>query len=94
MVKSFDRFCHVNPLASMLLTLAGDAIRYFGRSLWPNLTLAAENLFRRKQLALYQKRKVKPRRPTNAIRIGMVWLSCWFDWRRAVPVVQPKTFIR
>jgi putative transposase len=78
----------------MLLTLAGDAIRYLGLCLWPRHPLAAENLFLRKQLALYQERKVKPRRATNATRIAMLWLSRWFDWRQALAVVQPKTFIR
>jgi hypothetical protein len=48
----------------------------------------------RKQLALYQERKVKPRRATTATRIAIVWLSRWFDWRQALAVVQPKTFIR
>jgi transposase InsO family protein len=94
MLKRLDQFCHVIPLVSMLLTLAGVAIRYFGLCLWPSYTLAAENLILRKQLALYQERKVKPRRATNATRIAMVWLSRWFDWRQALAVVQPKTFIR
>jgi hypothetical protein len=94
MLKRMDQFCHVIPLASMLLTLAGDAIHYFGLCLWPSPTLAAENLFLRKQLALYHARKVKPRRATNATRIALVWLSRWFDWRQALAVVQPKTFIR
>ena len=40
MLKRLDRFCHVIPLASMLLTLAGDAIRYSGLCLWPSYTLA------------------------------------------------------
>jgi hypothetical protein len=31
--------------------------------------LAAENLFLRKQLALYQERKIKPRRADDATRI-------------------------
>jgi predicted DNA-binding antitoxin AbrB/MazE fold protein len=44
MLKRLDQFCHVIPLASMLLTLAGDAIRYSGLCLWPSYTLAAENL--------------------------------------------------
>jgi hypothetical protein len=55
--------------------------------------LAAENLFLRKQLALYQERQVKPRRATNAIRIAWVWLGQWFDWRCALGMVKPETFI-
>jgi transposase InsO family protein len=55
--------------------------------------LAAENLFMRKQLALYQERQVKPRRATNATRLTLLWLGQWFDWRRALGMVKPETFI-
>jgi putative transposase len=57
-------------------------------------SLAAENLFLRKQLALYEDRQVKPRRATHAIRLAMVWLSYWFDWRSALRIVTPETFTR
>jgi hypothetical protein len=40
MLKRLDQFCHVIPLASMLLALAGDAVRYSGLCLWPSYTLA------------------------------------------------------
>jgi hypothetical protein len=60
----------------------------------PSPTLAAENLFLRKQLALYQERRVKPRRATNTTRIALIWLTRWFDWRRALAIVQPATLIR
>ena len=43
--------------------------------------LAAENLFLRKQLALYMERRVKPRRADNATRIILVGLSRIFEWR-------------
>jgi len=56
-------------------------------------SLAAENLFLRKQLAFYQERKIKPRRTDNPTRLTLVWLSRWFDWRNALAVVTPKTFI-
>jgi putative transposase len=91
MLKRLHRFRHVFQLASMLLTLIVDALRYLGLCLHPSPALAAENLFLRKQLALYQERNVKPRRATNATRIALVWLG---RWRPALAVVQPKTFIR
>src|SRR5262245_22593729 len=47
-------------------------------------SLAAENLFLRKQLALYQERLVTPRRATNATRFTLVWLGHWFAWRNAL----------
>src|SRR5215467_9968580 len=56
--------------------------------------LAAENLFLRKQLALYQERHVTPRRATDATRLALVWLGRWFDRRQALAVVQPATFRR
>jgi putative transposase len=42
--------------------------------------LAAENLFLRKQLALFQERKVKPRRADDATRWTMATLSRMFTW--------------
>jgi hypothetical protein len=71
-----------------------DAMRFFRLCLRSPASLAAENLFLRKQLALYQERKVKPQRATDTTRIALVWLGRWFDWRQALAVVQPKTFIR
>ena len=57
-------------------------------------SLVAENLFLRKQLALYQERQTKPQRATDTTHIALVWLGRWFDWRQALAVVQPQTFIR
>ncbi len=77
-----------------LLTLVADAVRFLRLCLRLPTTLAAENLFLRKQLSLYQERHVKPRRATNAMRLVLVWLGRWFDWRQALAVVQPETFLR
>ena len=76
------------------LTLLSDALRYLILCLHPRPALAAENLFLRKQLALYQERDVKPRRPTHAIRMALTMLARWFDWRQALVIVQPATLIR
>ncbi|HYY29061.1 MAG TPA: helix-turn-helix domain-containing protein [Chthoniobacterales bacterium] len=54
----------------------------------------AENLFLRRQLALYQERKVEPWRIDPATRITLALLSRLFNWRDALIVVQPKTLIR
>ena len=70
-----------------LLTLAGFAVR-------SRTQLAPENLFLRKQLALYQERGVKPRRPDPATRVGLVLLSRLLDWRALLTVVRPDTLIR
>jgi putative transposase len=94
MLKRSRQFRHFLQLATMLLTLLIDALRFLGLCVRPSPRLAAENLFLRKQLALYQERHVRPRRTTNVTRIAMIWLGRWFDWRQALAVIQPKTFLR
>jgi putative transposase len=86
--------CHLQQLANTLLTLLVDGLRYVGLCLRSPAVLAAENLFLRKQLALYRERHVTPRRATQATRVALVWLSRWFDWRQALAIVQPQTLIR
>jgi putative transposase len=56
--------------------------------------LAAENLFLRKQLALFHERKVKPHRAHDSTRLVMVILGRMFSWRDALVNVQPDTFLR
>ena len=68
-------FRHVRKQVAMLLSLIADALRYLGLCLRPSPVLAAENLFLRKQLALYQERQVKPRQATNATHMALVWLG-------------------
>jgi len=53
--------------------------------------LAAENLFLRKQLALFQERKVKPHRANDSTRLIMLILGRMFSWRGALVNVQPDT---
>jgi hypothetical protein len=69
-------------------------MRFLLLCLRPSPALAVENLFLRKQLALYQERHVKPRRATITIRLAFIYLARWFDWRQALAVVQPATLIR
>jgi hypothetical protein len=54
----------------------------------------AENLFLRKQLALYLERQVKPRRADDATRITLVTLSSFVEWRHLLAIVKPETLIR
>jgi putative transposase len=54
----------------------------------------AENLFLRKQLALFEERRVQPRRSTAATRALMVLLSRFLDWREALVIVKPETFLK
>lgn len=94
MVRVLCLLRHLRPLTCTLLKLVYDASSYLLLCLRPAPVLAAENLFLRKQLALYHERNVKPGRATNATRITLVWLGRWFDWRQALTIVQPATFIR
>ena len=75
------------------LKILDDLIHFLGLCLRSKTSLAAENLFLRKQLAFYQERKAKPRRTDNPTRLTLVWLGRWFEWRNALAVVRPKTFI-
>src|ERR1700722_13858805 len=56
--------------------------------------LLAEILFLRKQLALFQERKARPRRTTPTFRLAMVALARFFDWRGALVIVKPASFIK
>jgi putative transposase len=94
MKKSACLLRHLVRLPCLLLTLLSDAVRFLWLYLRSPVALAAENLFLRKQLALYRERDIKPRRASNTTRIALVCLSLWFDWRHALVVVQPATLIR
>jgi putative transposase len=75
------------------LNLFADMFRFVILTLRSRNSLAAENLFLRKQLAIYQERGIKPRRISHPTRLTLLWLSHLFDWRSALTVVTPGTFI-
>src|SRR2546427_12843594 len=77
-----------------VLRIAGDLVRLVAAAARSHAQLAAENLFLRKELALYVERQVKPRRADDATRIALVALSWLIDWRRILTVVKPDTLIR
>jgi putative transposase len=79
---------------SVLFCLAQDALRFLLIGARSSAALKAENLFLRKQLALYVERKAKPRRASDAIRLTLVRLSRLFSWRDALVNVKPETFLR
>ena len=77
-----------------LLRVVRDVARFVAAMCRPRAALAAENLFLRKQLALYIERQAKPRRADDATRIALVALSRLVDWRRLLTIVKPDTLIR
>jgi putative transposase len=84
-----DAFWH----ASLILhRIRLDFIRFLGSLLQSRSVLAAENLFLRKQLALYQERQVRLRRATDATRLSMVLAARLFDWKEGLISVRPETF--
>ena len=76
-------------LARIVVRLTEDAFRWVVLLFRSPEALRAENLFLRRQLALYLERGVKPRRIDAGTRISLALLSKLFDWRGASVVVQP-----
>src|SRR5262249_61627039 len=71
-----------------------DVLRFLSLGFRSRSRLVAENLFLRKQLALYTERRVRPRRADDATRIALVLLSRLIDWRAILTIVKPDTLIR
>src|SRR5437773_8190140 len=87
----------VDVVWKLLGTIVGvflDLLTFLQLTLRTPQAVAAENLFLRKQLALYVERKTKPHRATDAVRFTLAQLSRFFEWRDALTVVKPDTLIR
>jgi hypothetical protein len=80
--------------AEIMIGLVADTFRWLRLSARSSRSIKAENLFLRRQLALYIERGVKPRRIDLVMRIGLTLLSRCFNWRDALVVVRPQTLIR
>ena len=61
--------------AQTIIKLLRDLATFIYFLLWPPALLAVKNLFLRKQLAMYQERKQKPRRSVTPFRVTLVLLS-------------------
>jgi putative transposase len=81
-------------VSEILIDLVADILRWLLLVFRSSQSLQAENLFLRRQLALYIERGVEPRRIDAATRIALTVLSQLFDWRDALAVVSPATLIR
>jgi putative transposase len=81
-------------LIRIALHLIEDALRWVVLLFRSIESVHAENLFLRRQLALYIERGVQPHRVDAATRVSLVVLARLFDWRGALVVVQPATMIR
>jgi len=81
-------------LGWIALRLIGDALRWLVLLFRSTEAVRAENLFLRRQLALFIERGVRPRRVDVATRVSLVVLTKLFEWRGALVVVQPATLLR
>jgi len=79
---------------STLYALARSIVRFASLHLRLTTALRAENLFLRRQLALYVERGAKPRRATDAERTTLALLARVFSWRSALIAISPGTLIR
>jgi putative transposase len=81
-------------IATVVASLIYDGLRWLCLTLRSTSALEAENLFLRRQLALYVERGIKPRRIDSVTRIALTMLSRFFHWRDALIVVRPETLLR
>lgn len=77
----------------IMTQLLGDALHWCRLSVRSSRSLKAENLFLRRQLAMYVERGIKPRRVDSVTRLSLAILSRLFIWREALVVVRPETMI-
>jgi hypothetical protein len=78
----------------MVVRVLRDLVSLISSVLRSRAQLAAENLFLKKQLALYLERQVRSRRADNATRMILVALSRFVEWRRLLTIVKPATLMR
>jgi putative transposase len=81
-------------MAGILIRLVAETLRWVQLAFRSSRSIKVENLFLWRQLALYIKRGVKPRRIDAVTRFGLMLLSRFFNWRDALVVVRPETIIR
>jgi len=85
---------HMVTLAAIGFRLVGDALQWLVLLFRSTAGVRAENLFMRRQLALFIERGVRPRRVDAATRASLTVLARLFEWRGALVVVQPATLLR
>ena len=75
-------------LAATFSDLLVDLLKSLKAAVRSRSSLVAENFFLRKQLAFYQEHEVKPRRLTDAARIGTIVKE-----GRATAAIMPNRFL-
>ena len=89
----FKLFSRRSKLVLNLRTIVSDGVSFLAGIWRRRRSLAAENLFLRKQLALFREREKKAALTTAADRFVFSNLAHWFAWRSALVIVKPATLI-
>jgi hypothetical protein len=85
---------HFGSVLTVVRELLRDGWQLLNVAVGSRTALTAEILFLRKQLAYYQEHQVRPRRLADAARLSLVLWSRLFDWKEALAIVTPATFVR
>ena len=85
---------NLRSVVSVVWELLRDGLQFMNVAARSRTAVAAEVPFLRKQLAYYHDHNIRPRRLTDAARLSLVLWSRFFDWREALAVVTPATFVR
>ena len=83
----------LGKLAKALKIVAADGSAFSLRLFHSRAALAAENVFLRGQLALFQEHEQKAQRTTAADRFTLSTSARFFDWREALMIIKPATLI-
>ena len=94
LIESHRGMMCVMHIAKSIYQLGIDLFSFIFSLLRSRSVLVAENLFLRKQLALYQERGKKPGRIDTATKLTLISLSKFFNWRLVLVAVQPQTLVR
>jgi hypothetical protein len=86
-------FRQLSKSALVLEILVSDCVSFCAVLFRDRTVLAAESLFLRNQLSLFQEREKKARRTTSADRFVFAKLTHFFDWRNALVIVKAATLI-
>ena len=89
----FKVFTRLARMVRNLRTILSDGLSLFAAVSRRRMAVAAENLFLRKQLALFREREKKAMPTTPADRFVFSKLARWFEWRSALLIVRPATLI-
>src|SRR3954470_24742339 len=89
----FKVFTRLARMVRNLRTILSDGLSLFAAVSRRRMAVAAENLFLRKQLALFREREKKAMPTTPADRFVFSKLARWFDWCSALLIVKPATLI-